>query len=498
MKKIFFLSLTLLISFAVSSIYADDFLAPSATPPGGLATSNVPQFVIIGFDDNLEAEGMKWILDYSENLKNPAGSSQSETYDGSDVRFSFYCNTRNGFDTIPADLIAQEKRAYALNNEIGNHTAHHWHTATKTAEALVVNAPKSAWASEISLASSDLVGLDIVPAKEIVAFRTPFLEYNDSLFQVLKDSGFVYDCSIEEGGQYQDGEQDGTNYLWPYTLDNGSPGHNDGWMNDADNPDKFKVNGVAGLWELANHLIIVPPDNKCAEYGVPEGLRTKVALNIAGDTTGDPSWFEDMNSSGKITGFDYNLWTIKDYNAAELDSAEVLAILKYTLDLRLQGNRAPFMFGAHTQFYTANADKIEEFPKSTFTSRRWAIQEFIKYALSKSEVRMVPGIKVIDWCRAPVGLDGTLSVFDPMGKKSFGTNIKNVTNKSITLNITKSGNYSIKLFALNGKQIASINRNFSSKGIKTINYKNSGIAENLYIVNLSGDGVNHTVKSVIK
>ena len=60
-----------------------------------------------------------------------------------------------------------------------------------------------------------------VTEEDIFGFRTPFLKYNNATFEALQAEGFVYDCSIEEG--YQP-DHDGTNYYWPYTLDEGSPG----------------------------------------------------------------------------------------------------------------------------------------------------------------------------------------------------------------------------------------------------------------------------------
>ena len=78
---------------------------------------------------------------------------------------------------------------------------------------------------------------------------------------------------------------------------------------------------------------------------------------------------------------------------ARLAGPDFLAILKYNLDLRLAGNRAPFMVGAHTQQY----------PDSK-PDRRVALEQFIDYALSKSVVRLVPPQKVFELLRQPVAL----------------------------------------------------------------------------------------------
>jgi hypothetical protein len=104
------------------------------------------------------------------------------------------------------------------------------------------------------------------------------------------------------------------------------------------------------------------------------------------DTILSGSGWEWDTADGKITGLDYNMWTM-----AGVSPEEFLAIWKYTLDLRLKGNRAPLMVGAHTQMY----------PKP---EQRRALEAFIDYALSKDEVRIVTPVKVIRWMRDPAGL----------------------------------------------------------------------------------------------
>src|SRR5204863_593211 len=139
--------------------------------------------------------------------------------------------------------------------------------------------------------------------------------------------GFWYDCSVEDGFQPA---MDGTNYLWPYTLDGGSPGVQVILERDQ----RYKPIGkYPGLWELPDHPVIVPPDAECAKYGVSTGLRARVKAVVSKFSVDD----------GKATGLDYNVW-----DEYKMSNAEYLATLKYTLDLRLRGNRAPFMFGGHS------------------------------------------------------------------------------------------------------------------------------------------------------
>jgi hypothetical protein len=102
---------------------------------------------------------------------------------------------------------------------------------------------------------------------------------------------------------------------------------------------------------------------------------------------------------GKMTGFDFNLW-----QQAKLNKAETLATLKYTLDLRLQnGNRAPFLFGAHSENYGSKNAAL--FSQISVRERQEVIEEFLQYARSKPEVRIVPYQSVINWMRNPSAID---------------------------------------------------------------------------------------------
>ena len=67
-----------------------DFRAPSQSPPGGLTPAQVPQFVILGFDDNQYADGMTNILNVYKGKSNPAGSGNPLTFDGTPAAASFY------------------------------------------------------------------------------------------------------------------------------------------------------------------------------------------------------------------------------------------------------------------------------------------------------------------------------------------------------------------------------------------------------------------------
>jgi hypothetical protein len=72
--------------------------------------------------------------------------------------------------------------------------------------------------------------------------------------------------------------------------------------------------------------------------------------------------------------------------------------MKYTLDLRLEGNRAPFMFGAHTDVYSS---KYTAATGSTAAERQQAIEEFLAYAVSKDVVRVKSNAEILEWVRNP-------------------------------------------------------------------------------------------------
>lgn len=370
--------------------------APS-DPPGGLSPSQVPQFVVFGFDDNrysgLEGSvatgGMTYITDLFASMSNPAGTGNAATYDGTPLHFSFYCNTKYIASDTATDNPVYLKRAWkkALDNghELGNHTHSHPHGRKLSV---------AQWDEEMKLCfqwltkpydieedpdkADDSKGMGLTK-KQIPGFRTPFLEYNPNTFTAAENNGFVYDCSIEEGIQE---DQDGTNFLWPYKLDNGSPGDKEA----AKGPNGTAIGNHPGLWEIPAYAFIVPPDDKCEQYGAKKGLRAKLAA------VRDYFHPED----GKITGFDWNLWY--DFG---MTKSEVLATLKYTLDLRLQGNRCPFTVGTHADIYT---DKNDDLPNAPLEDRQQTLKEFIQYALKKPDVRIVSAIECLDWIRKPVPL----------------------------------------------------------------------------------------------
>jgi hypothetical protein len=376
-----------------------DNVAWSQKPPCNLPVNKVPQFVSLGFDDNgysgLDGSagtgGFSWSYTMVKDKKNKGGGAGAGTFDNAPVKFSYYLTT--AYVAIwqsesPTFVKRAWHQAFLDGHDMGNHTQTHSHGAAFS---------KEQWASEIQQANDWIVKpfdpAEVnfspdnskgpgIPKDILYGYRTPFLEYNDKTFTVLLEKGFRYDTSVEEG--YQE-DIDGRNFPWPFTLDNGSPGNEVlvDWMLD---PPKEHMTSHKGLWELSPHPVIVPPDNKCAQYGLNYSLRNKMHTLL--------SWWDP--SAGKVTGLDYNLWV-----QFQLNKAEWLAVMKYTLDERLAGNRAPFMFGMHTDIYSS---KYTAAPNATPEQRQQAVEEFIDYALSKPQVRFVSNKQILDWVRNPVPL----------------------------------------------------------------------------------------------
>lgn len=382
-------------------------IVPIPYPPGGLLPSQTPMFVSFGFDDNgfsgLEGSGgtggMLDIVKLFASKKNP-GAGNPKTFDRMTPHCSYYVTTQymemNHEDSSyaagsNADNPVYVKKIWRFAWEKGNEIGCHSHSHPHGRELSVAG-----WLSEIDTSRRLLsrpfgrdektVLPDIssgigIPAEDLAGFRTPYLEYNDNAFQAINRKGFVYDCSIEEGFQKN---QDGTNFLWPYLLNQGSPG--DKTVAKKNNRDE--IGDYPGLWEIPVYAVIVPPDEQCHRYGIEPGFRSRLKRRV--------DYFQEEN--GKITGFDWNLWV-----EFRMTKAEFLATMKYTFDLRLQGNRCPLTVGVHSDIYS---DKYEKLPNSNPSERLAALDEFADYVLNHREARIVSAIELLHWIRNPVPLKG--------------------------------------------------------------------------------------------
>ncbi|MBN1980486.1 MAG: polysaccharide deacetylase family protein, partial [Chitinivibrionales bacterium] len=346
---------------------------------------------------------------------------QTSTYDASKALCTFYTTSSNLGQTS-----ALHKEAYADGHEIGNHTQDHV-TAFSTDEGT--------WKSQMSKCNSELSAAGI-SASTIVGFRTPFLQYSNATFRAMKSIGFVYDCSVEEGFQP---DQTGGTFFWPYTLDQGSPGNK--LFVEWEMAGYEVLASYPGLWEMPCYVIVVPPDEECEKYGLQKGLRERIHNKI--------DYFEV--ATGKITGLDYNLL----YEAG-LSGQEMGKVMCYTLDIHYNGNRSPFNFGAHSNYY-GESDRIS------------GLKYFLDYALQKPDVRVVPAIKVVEWMRNPTALDPNKTQIEvkKSSPTSFLKGVK-ITGNQISIPTEIPGQYSVSLFTSNGKEIFSASHIAKSAGFSMV------------------------------
>ncbi|MCE9615549.1 MAG: polysaccharide deacetylase family protein [Lentisphaerae bacterium] len=183
------------IAFALArAALADPYLAPSPNPPGSLAPANTPQLMLLTVDDLIDSNRAAWVDLILTNHWNPNGSP---------IQATFFLNTDwTDFRAV--------RSLYARGHEIAVHTMTHT-TGTNTALA--------AWRAEIVGCRKVLSEQAGVPLSEIRGFRAPYMMYNDPMFRILQEQGFVYDASVIETPGFL--SANGATYIWPYTLDQG-------------------------------------------------------------------------------------------------------------------------------------------------------------------------------------------------------------------------------------------------------------------------------------
>lgn len=371
----FVLGAVLYCGLASAAIAADN-VAPSLLPPNDIATEFVPQFVTLGFDDNNEAVGIDWTLATLAKYANHQGIGHAGTFDGNAIKASFFPTCAQAQQN-PA-ILASWHAIWSSGHEVGNHTFDHgWGQSYNL----------SIWQAQMQACLDVLTapyqrGLEGsgagISLDDIQGFRAPFTLYNDATFAAMQAVGLSYDVSIQEGLAPS---FDAGNMVWPYTLDNGSPGADLAWWSP-------NVGEHPGLWTLPLHVLQVVPDELTAHYGLHYSLLDKIHQTLA-----------KFNFKGnKLSAFDYNLFANDDWMYA-LTKDEALAVLKYNLDRRLAGNRAPMTLGFHTDYLSSY--ELPNMTATTAAERREVVDEFLAYATSFKAVRVVRHIDVINWMQNP-------------------------------------------------------------------------------------------------
>lgn len=248
---------------------------------------------------------------------------------------------------------------------------------------------EEAWTKEIMRSITGLDGLadptESLAAPLVGGFRTPYLHYSRATFAALDRAGFAYDSSIEENWQK---DRNGSNSYWPYTLGEPSPGER--WASGELFGLPPQTGGHPLLWELPISTHFAPPDELCQQYGLPQGFRKRLEERCP---------YYDAQGA-KLTGLDWNFWF-----EFHMDRQEFAAVLKYTLDLRLAYNRAPLIWGGHSDIYSPRYDREDldaearKKVRASVEERKLALMDFVKYATSKPGVRLVSMATLLEWMR---------------------------------------------------------------------------------------------------
>jgi peptidoglycan/xylan/chitin deacetylase (PgdA/CDA1 family) len=472
----------------------------SSTPPGVLAKPFVPQFVVLGSDDNTIDSGVSWITKYLATKTNPAGTGQAATFDGAPVHMDFYLIGFAADSLTSPDIVDAWKAAYQAGHEIGNHTYDHVLDLNDPNQA-ELNGYKfstDAWYNDMVKADTAIakalgISMDSIPVV-IKGFRTPRLAYNDSTFLAIQKRGFAYDCSIEEGYEDEElgtpGQNSPGEFYWPFTLDSGSQADQLNaywWSQDTSGWTFISCGKVPGLWEVPVYCWVLPDSAYAAANGANPHIRDTAAKHV--------SYLAD--GGYKVTGFDFNLLAIYDDGSYALDSADYFTTMKYNFDQCLAGNRRPFTFNIHTdECYPDNTD-TEDNPHITPAQRRKCIEGMIDYMLSKPEVRFVTASQLISWMQAPIALGDPVKI-PAVQKISHPFAVIGAVKGKLMFSAPSSGTYSVRLYGANGTIVRTVSATANRTGTAFASL-NGALASGIYLVKISApNGIFKTARVAIQ
>ena len=344
--------------------------------PGGLAAQDTPVFVLLGSDDNHQANGINWFVnELLAGRTNPAGSGSPATLDGTPARMSFYMmGVLEGYGN---GVAAATRNAYDQGNELGNHayggfdgglgSQQAWRDSLSKTNTFLTRPVGGDGTIVTSPGGQQVTATGIgMPVSEIYGFRTPLDQYNNDLFPVLQELGFIYHASSAQGHTSQSADAS-TDLYWPGTLQSGIP-----YSNAQSGVGSMPA--TPGLWEIAQNYLRLPP-------------------SMGGGNLGycDKDWFFTFGG-----------------DAPDVMADKMIEILKYNLDLHIQGNRTPLHLCLHSQEW--DMQDWQSGPRSaTNLAKQRILSEFLDYALAQPEVRVGRQIDVINWVRNPVALGASLT-----------------------------------------------------------------------------------------
>jgi len=161
--------------------------------PGGLSPKDVPQMVMITFDD---AVNIRNFPIYEQLLNN--GATAKKNPNGCNITATFFVSHKyTNYRMVEA--------LHHWRHEIADHSITH-----RTPTTWWKNATYDEWNNEIAGQQEILRKFGSIIKSDVRGFRSPYLQLGGNRqFKVLFDNKFLYDCSMPTLDKQ----------FWPYTLD---------------------------------------------------------------------------------------------------------------------------------------------------------------------------------------------------------------------------------------------------------------------------------------
>jgi hypothetical protein len=146
------------------------------------------------------------------------------------------------------------------------------------------------------------------------------------------------------------------------------------------------------------------------------------------------------------------------------------------------------LIGVHTDYYASTNTVFENTVNAKLTSRRQAITDFITYALTKADVRIVAYSDVINWMRKPAGL-GQTQVAGAQNQGAFAALKISVTNSGLLkMSIPCPGIFAVSVYTQNGKRLLHAPGKYYAAGDYTTVLPSQTWPRGLYITTVHGYG----------
>lgn len=191
----------LLVALLVTAmIRADAQVAPSLRAPGGLGPAATPQFVLLTHDDSVSHETHAMMQSLTAGKRTASGCNLTATM--------FVCT--NCFAQTDCALV---RDLYDGGYEIADHSINHQQMADWSLEQI---------RSEV-VGGRAAVAACGIPARDIVGWRTPYLQSKPEVRSVLHNNGFLYDSSLVEDGAGSSVSRGPGARIWPWAMGHGIP-----------------------------------------------------------------------------------------------------------------------------------------------------------------------------------------------------------------------------------------------------------------------------------